>query len=174
MEHSSELNSELFDMVKSGKLSPRKILNLIRLRNLVDSFVTKPYLEDDKKEKIYQEMGVYPDIVTWGDYFQTEVGSRHFDISDDEFEKLIDTIRFDFISTHMIFTDKPASFLDQIRGNALLTRSLDPECWTDKDKENIHLEILLEYFENLGIGKKPLSNSDKLWYESFDLSKVAI
>lgn len=74
----SELNPELFDMMKQGKLSAGKILNLIALKELVDRFAVTPFIEKDKLEQIKEKTGVEPDILTWGDYFQTE---SHPDIS---------------------------------------------------------------------------------------------
>lgn len=172
MKNRSEINPELFEMVKSGKLSGEKILSLIFLKDLVDKYSTKPFIEPEKLEEIKQKFGVEPDILTWGDYFQVEVASRYFHLSDQEFQKIIDTIRFDLVSSYLIFKDKPESFKDRIRSEAIAVKSIDSEFWGLDEKENIHLEILLNYYENLGLGEKPLPLSEKIWYESFNIQEL--
>lgn len=173
-QNKSELNPELFDMMRQGKLSANKILSLISLREIVDKFACTPFLEDDKLAEIKERTGVEPDILTWGDYFQTEIASRYFDKTDREIANMVDTIRFDLISAHLIFSDKPEYFTDSIRGQALASRSIDSNFWTLEDEENIHLEILLDYFQQMGLGEKPLAISDRIWYESFELKQEAV
>ncbi|PJZ77442.1 hypothetical protein [Leptospira neocaledonica] len=173
-ENKSELNPELFDMMRRGQLSANKILNLISLRDLVDKFASKPFLEEEKLQEIKERTGVEPDILTWGDYFQTEIASRYFNKTDSEFSKIVDTIRFDLISSHLIFSDKPDYFVDSVRGQALVSKSIDSSFWTLEDEENVHLEILLDYYDQMGIGEKPLTVSDRVWYESFELKQEAV
>ncbi|EQA38728.1 hypothetical protein LEP1GSC047_2078 [Leptospira inadai serovar Lyme str. 10] len=173
-QNKSELNPELFDMMRQGKLSAVKILALISLKELVDRFAYTPFLEQDKLAEIKNRIGVEPDILTWGDYFQTEVASRFFDKSDADFSKIVDTIRFDMISAHLIFSGKPDYFTDSVRGQAIISRSIDSSFWTLEDEENVHLEILLDYFEQMGLGDKPLAVSDRIWYESFELKQEAV
>ncbi|WP_078124097.1 hypothetical protein [Leptospira alexanderi] len=170
----SELNPELFDMMKQGKLSTGKILDLIALKELVDRFATTPFIEEDKIAQIKKRTGVEPDILTWGDYFQTEIASRYFEKSETEFKKILETIRFDLISAHLIFSGKPEYFQDSVRGQALISKSIDSTFWTLEDQEAVHLEILLEYYTQMGIGEKPLTISDRIWYESFELEKKAV
>lgn len=177
MEQRSELNPELFDMLKRGQLSSRKVVMLVELKYMVDSFATKNYIDDVKLEELKEKFGVYPDIITWGDFFQTEIASRFYNKSDAEFYQIIQTVRFDIISSHLIFSGKPNYFSDKVRGDALISKSLGISPTADlllQDEENIHLEILLDYFENMGLEDKPLSISDRAWYESFDLQKIAI
>lgn len=170
MEQRSEINPELFEMVKSGKLSSAKIVALIYLKNLVDSYATTPFIEEEKLEEMKEKYGVYPDILTWGDFFQTEIASKFFDLEDEKFQTIVDTIRFDLVSSYLIFSGKPDTFKDKIRSEALISKSIDSYLWSFDNEENVHLEILLDYFENLGMGKKPLPISEKIWYESFDLN----
>ncbi|RHX88610.1 hypothetical protein [Leptospira stimsonii] len=170
----SELNPELFDMMKQGKLSAGKILDLIALKELVDRFAMTPFIEEEKVAEIRERTGVEPDILTWGDYFQTEIASRYFEKSEPQFKKIIETIRFDLISAHLIFSGKPEYFQDTVRGQALISKSIDSTFWTLEDEEAIHLDTLLEYFVQMGIGEKPLTVSDRIWYESFELERKAV
>ncbi|MBE7410446.1 MAG: hypothetical protein L6Q54_10750 [Leptospiraceae bacterium] len=170
----SELNPELFDMVKRGQLSAEKILTLIQIKRTVDRFSFTKFTDEKTLEELKSKFGVYLDIITWGDYFQTEIGSQFFSMNDDEFHKIADTIRFDLISAHLIFSEKPSYFYDKVKGDALISKCLDESFRTETDAENIHLEILLEYFKNMELGKKPLSISDRAWYENFEFKKVAV
>ncbi len=172
MEERSELNPELFEMVRSGKLSGEKVLSLIYLKNLIDSYATKPFIDNQKLQELKSRYGVYPDIITWGDYFQTEIASRFFDISDEKFSTIIDTIRFDIISAYLIFQGKSNAFKDKVRAEALFAKSIDSYLWGFEQEESIHLEILLDYYENLGLGEKPLPLSEKIWYENFNFNSV--
>ncbi len=172
MEQNSELNPELFEMVRTGKLTSSKILGLIYLKNLINQYSSKPFLENDKLEEIKNKFGVYPDIMTWGDFFQTEIASKYFDQDDGKFQTIIDTIRFDLVSSYLIFQGKPDNFKDRIRSEALIAKSIDSYLLSLDNEENIHLEILLDYYENLGLGERPLPNSEKIWYESFDLREL--
>ncbi|MCC6275864.1 MAG: hypothetical protein IT569_08395 [Leptospiraceae bacterium] len=177
MEHEnteSELNPELFDMLKRGQLSAEKILTLIDIKRTVDRFASTKFTDEKTMEELKKKFGVYPDIVTWGDYFQTEIASLFFPMEDRDFQKIADIVRFDLISAHLIFSEKPAYFYDKVRGDALISKCFEEEFRNTTDQENIHLEILLEYFENMEIGKKPLSFSDRIWYEGFDSRKVAV
>lgn len=170
----SELNPELFGMMKRGQLSPAKVISLIKLKEIVDRFSTRPFLEESKLQEIVEKTGVEPDILTWGDYFQTEIGSRYFDRNDPEFEQIIETVRFDLISAHLIFSEKPDYFKDKVRGDALGVKAMEYSFWGIEEEEKIQLEILLDYYENMGIGEKPLAISDRVWYESFDLKQAVI
>ncbi|NCN09314.1 MAG: hypothetical protein GW938_05665 [Leptospira sp.] len=172
MEQNSELNPELFEMVRTGKLTSAKIVSLIFLKNLIDQYSSKPFLENEKLEEIKQKFGVYPDIMTWGDYFQTEIASKYFDQTDEKFQVIVDTIRFDLISSYLIFQGKPDTFCDRIRSEALIAKSIDSYLWSFENEENVHLEILLDYFENLGLAETLLPVSEKIWYESFDLKNL--
>ncbi|WCL48861.1 hypothetical protein [Leptospira sp. GIMC2001] len=172
MEQKSELNPELFEMVRTGKLSSSKILGLIHLKSLVDSYATKPFVENEKLEEIKAKFGVYPDIISWGDYFQTEIASRYFDETDERFKTILETIRFDLVSANLIFAGKPDNFRDRVRSEALISKSIDSYLWSFENEENVHLEILLDYYENLGLGEKPLPTSERIWYEGFDLNEL--
>ncbi|MCE9500212.1 MAG: hypothetical protein K8R21_06915 [Leptospira sp.] len=170
----SELNPELFEMVRSGKLSAEKIIALIEIKHTVDRFACSKYTAEKTMEDLKNRFGVYPDIITWGDYFQTEIGSMYFDKTDEEFRKIADTIHFDLISSHLIFSGKPDYFRDKVRGDALFSKSFNSDLLSGQDEENIHLEILLDYFENMNLDKKPLSLSDRRWYEGFGSQKLAM
>ncbi|MDZ4726814.1 MAG: hypothetical protein SH817_11710 [Leptospira sp.] len=170
----NKVNPELLPMIKQGLLSPEKLALLVELYDIVDRFSTTLFTDEETQIKLKDQFGVLPDIITWGDYFQTEVASRYFLENEDSFRKIVDTIRFDLISAHLIFSGKPEYYKNRVRGEALVSKGIDASFLKAEDEESIHLEILLDYFENLGLSEIPLSLQDKIWYEGFNVSDVAI
>ncbi len=144
------------------------------LAEIVDRFSATLFTEVEVQEKLKEQFGVLPDIITWGDYFQTEVASRYFLETEESLRKIVDTIRFDLISAHLIFAGKPEYYKNNVRSEALVSKGIDTVLWQNEEEESIHLEILLDYFENLGLGNRPLSLQDKVWYEAFNIKEVAV
>lgn len=168
-----QVNPELLPMICQGLLSPEKLAILTELHSLVERFAGCLYTDEESQKKILERTGSLPDLITWGDYFQTEVASRYFLESEDSLRRIVDTIRFDLISAHLIFSGKPDHYKDKIRAEVLVSKGID-SVLPKENLETQHLEILLNYFENMEIGKKPLSLQDKAWYESFQIDEIAI
>ena len=161
------LHSQLSGMVQRGQLSGRKIAALIELKDTVDRFACCQYVEQDEIDALKEKYGAEPEIVSWGDYFQTEVASRHFDMSDAEFLKIIDTIRFDLISSTMIFRNKSDDFKEQVREEAIIASGIDAQQWGNAEEQSAHMGILLQYFEQLNLQACAIADVDQRWFESF-------
>ena len=161
------LHSQLTGMVQRGQLSARKIAALIELKETVERFAQCNYVEQDEIDALREKYGAEPEIVSWGDYFQTEVASRHFDLSDAEFLKIVDTIRFDLISATMIFRSKSPEFCEQVREEAIIASGTDRKDWTTEYEQAAHMGILLQYFEQLALQRCEISDIDQRWFESF-------
>ncbi len=166
------IHPELLTMIRQGLLSPSKVRQLIHLKETVDRFATRLFAEEATQVELEKLYGSRPDIITWGDYFQTEVASRFFLESEESLQKICDTIRFDLVSAHLIYSGKPEYFKKGIRSEATVSKGIDSCLWNLEQEESAHLEILLDYFENLGLGEKPISVQDKAWYESFQLDQM--
>jgi hypothetical protein len=161
------LNPELNDMVLRGQLSGRKLAELIRLKEIADRFATCNYVSEEELAVLVDKYGTGPDIVTWGDYFQTEVGSQYFAHSDPDFATIVDTIRFDLISAVKIFQGKSPAFLEKVQTDGLAAYGTPREEWTSVEEERAHLYILLNYFRELGMAETCLSSEDEKWFEGF-------
>lgn len=161
------LNPELNDMLLRGQLSGRKIAELIRLKETVDRFATKNYVSDEQYQVLVDKYGTGPDIVTWGDYFQTETASEYFDTADADFSTIIDTIRFDLISAVKIFQGKSEAFHEGVKENGLEVYGMPRTEWTETEEEKAHLYILLNYYYELGLERTQLSAEDEAWFEGF-------
>ncbi|MCU0823603.1 MAG: hypothetical protein MUF77_03070 [Leptospira sp.] len=168
------VNPELLPMIRQGLLNPKKLSILSELYQIVERFSGCLYTDEETQKKIQDKTGSLPDLITWGDYFQTEVASRYFLESEDALRKIVDTIRFDLISAHLIFSGKPDHYKDRIRAEALFSKGIDQIVLDKEIEESLHLEILLNYFENLEMRNKPLSLQDKAWYESFQIDELAV
>ncbi|XDD43504.1 hypothetical protein AB3N58_03905 [Leptospira sp. WS60.C2] len=167
------VNPELMPMIRQGLLTPEKVAILSELHNMVERFAGSLYTDEEAQKKILEKTGAVPDLITWGDYFQTEVASRFYLESEDSLRRIVDTIRFDLISAHLIFSGKPDHYKDKIRADVLFSKGFD-SAMPNQNLESQHLEILLNYFENMDLGNKPLSLQDKAWYESFQIDEIAI
>jgi len=161
------LNPELYDMVERGQLSGKKIAELIRLCGIVDRFANTRFASEEEVTRLKEKFGEEPDIITWGDYFQTEIGSRYFDLADEEFTRIIDTVRFDLISSALIFTGKKGDFLEMVDSNYNRLADKDPASWTEKEQEDAHLYILKQYFLDMNLSEKTIQENDREWFESF-------
>ena len=170
----TNVNPELLPMIRQGLITPQKLALLVELHEIVDRFATTLFTDEESQNKLKAEFGVIPDIISWGDYFQTEVASRYCLESEESLRKIVDTIRFDLISAHLIFSGKPEYFKNRVRSEALVSKGIDASFLRAEDEESLHLEILLDYFENLGLSESPLSLQDKIWYEGFNVCDVAV
>ena len=161
------INPALNDMILREQLSAEKISELIRLREIVERFAMSPYLSAKETDNLEERYGARPDVQTWGDYFQTEIASRYFDLEDEDFSRIIDTVRFDLISAVMIFRDKPAEFLDYIYREGIRVQDTLPENWTEDQEEAAHLFILRNYFLEMNLEECVLNSEDSKWFEGF-------
>ena len=166
------LNYQLQELLVNKQLSPRKIRNLILLRKMINRLATKPYISDEEVASLEEKFGDKPDMITWGDYFQVEVGIEHADKSDNAFEKVIQTITFDLIAAILIFTDKDKSFITQIKDQQMKAQIKPAEKCTSNDEESIHLGILLGYFHEMGLNMRALTDQDIAYFEQFASKKA--
>ncbi|MCR9144101.1 MAG: hypothetical protein NXI24_17770 [bacterium] len=161
------LNRELNDMVLRGQLSGRKIAELIRLKEIADAFAARNYVSDEELKVLIEKFGTGPDIMTWGDYFQTEIGSEYFAHTDADFATIVDTVRFDLISAVKIFQGKSPEFQQQVQDNGMAAYGTPRDQWSEVEEEQAHLYILLNYFRELGMEQTSLSVEDEEWFSGF-------
>ena len=166
------INPLVQKLVLENQLSPRKIRNLILLKKMVDRLCSSLYLDPEEALKIEEKVGEFPDIVTWGDYFQTEIAIEHGKKNDAEFEAVIQTVTFDLIASTLIFTNKDDDFRSNVRNAQLAAQVKDYTSWTSEDEESIHLGILLDYFLQMGLDMQKLTEQDFAYFEQFAAQKA--
>jgi len=166
------LNRELDDMLNSKKLSSMKVRNLIMIKKIIDRVANKDYIPHHEVNKIEKKFGFKPDIITWGDYFQTQVASDHWQKSDLEFQIVADTVLFDVIAATMIFNNKNKKFFETVKTNSILSQ--EKSKLSLEDEENIHLEILMNYHQEMNLDINSLQDDDFNFFEQFAIkSKVS-
>jgi len=154
-------------MITAGQFTGRKLADLIRLKELVDRFAGRQYVPEEEVKALKERFGEEPDILTWGDFFQTEVGSRYFQVTDEEFTRVVDTVHFDLISSSLIFTGKDEVFTQMVSQDGLAVYGIDRGEWTEEQAEQAHLYILLQYFQEMALDESRVTAADRTWFDTF-------
>ncbi|MCE9597683.1 MAG: hypothetical protein K8S54_06920 [Spirochaetia bacterium] len=168
------LNPVLNDMVSRGQLSARKIARLVILKDMIDRYAACLYVTDQDAEALRARYGAYPDIRSWGDYFQTELASQHFERTDAEFDRIVDTVRFDIISACKIFSDKPQQFMGLVEENGILAMGMDRADWREEEEEAAHLDILRQYYVEMKLHTRAVTAEDEGWFSGFAANAQAV
>lgn len=161
------LNDALMPMVNEGMLSMDRIMELISLRDFIDRISTKEYISRRLVEQLKEACGEAPDVVTWGDYFQTELASSMKDSSDETFEKAIAIVRFDMMSSLEIFQNKSKEFFDWIDEQYYLTASRGGHTVKPADEESVQLKIMKDYYVQMGL-VDCCTPAEKRWFASYE------
>ncbi len=153
-------------MINEGLIGASRLTTLIKIKEFIDNISTRDYIEQRDAREIKKKYGVMPDIVSWGDYFQTELASSLLHKSDKEFFLAVETVKYDMISSQIIFSEKESDFYQWVDENYYCILSSSKDEHTDEEKEIIHLKILKDYYLDLGI-KDNFSEATLEWYHSF-------
>ncbi len=160
------INQELIPLINNGQLSIPKIHSLISLREFINRIASKPYMRNDDISKIHDKYHVFPTVTSWGDYFQVELVHDILNYPDNDFIKAINTVKFDIISSHIIFSEKRASFFRQVNDWYDDISSKQEGVSLEDYEEICHLKILKDYYVNLGIEEK-FTSQEINWYEEY-------
>jgi hypothetical protein len=155
--------------VLQKKLSPRKLRNLLAVATAAERLSSRPYIAPEELEGIVAQFGVRPDVITWGDFFAAEIATDHWEKPDPEFERICETVLFDFIAAAMIFSNQSAEFIEKVIHECQESLGKDKALRTAEDDEIIHLGILAGYYAQMGLEKSRLSEEDMDFFESFSL-----
>ena len=159
------INPALQDMIARKQLSEKKIELLAVLKTFIDRLAGRNYLSDTELGRLEEKFGVKPDIISWGDYFQSRLAGEHWEKSDTEFEKIIETVHFDVIASIMIFSQKEPYFLSMIEKEYDLAAA--EESHTPEQEEAIHLGVLLNYYKNMSLKLSALEPEDVKFFEQY-------
>ncbi len=161
------INPALMPLINNGMLPSVRLTDLAYLREFINRVSSRDYLPGRDADALFERYGAMPDILSWGDYFQTELAFSLRGASDSEFRRAFATVRFDIISSWEIFSGKGRAFFDFIDNarDAVVTDGLESFEGVDRD-EIIHLGILKDYYINLGILDR-FTDSERKWYSSY-------
>jgi len=161
------INPAIEDMISQKKLSPQKIELLASLKEYVDRISGTTYLPELELIKIEKQFGVKPDIITWGDYFQTQVASDHWEKSDADFEKITETIYYDLVASVMIFEKKEDAFINDIETQYYQICEKKQDEMSPEDQEIFHLKILKDYYIHMKLKISAFSNEDFDFFKQY-------
>lgn len=159
----------LESFVLQKKLSPRKLRNLVNVATTAERLASRPYIEKTELDGIVGRFGVTPDVTTWGDFFAAEIAADHWEKGEAEFEKICETVIFDFVAACLVFAEKSPAFVDSVMLQYHESVAKEQGLRNSEDEERIHLGILAGYFNQMGLQKSLLSNDDMDFFDSFSL-----
>lgn len=159
----------LESFVLQKKLTPRKLRNLVNVATTAERLSVRSYMEKAELDGIIGRFGVEPDVTTWGDFFAAEIAADHWEKSDIEFEKICETVNFDFIAACLIFSEKPQAFLDSALYEYNDSLAKEAGLRTAEDDEKIHLGILAGYYSQMALNRENLNDEDMAFFDSYSV-----
>lgn len=160
------INRAVIPVINQGEVSFARLSNLIYLKELIDRIATLKFVDDSEALELQKKYGVKPDIITWGDYFQSEFASRFYGKSDQEFLKAVDTVKFDMIASYLIFNEKGTEFFEWV-SDSYYNILINEDEYASSDVDEIkHLKILMDYYIELGIADR-FDETEMTWYADF-------
>ena len=160
------ITESILPVINENGLSVERLMHLIHIRDFINRIASRNYLNDEDLKKLKLKYGVFPDIISWGDFFQAELATTLRNSSDDEFFKAYEAVKFDMISSYMIFQDKGPEFFNWVENSFSWIAGKDQSFCSDEDKEILHLKILMDYFLELGINGQ-FTDAELYWHTSF-------
>ena len=160
------INGSLVEMINDGRISMRRANSLIYIKSFINRIATKNFIEENAIRDLEKKYGVRPNIVTWGDYFQTQMATSLMVLSDEEFERGLETLKFDMVASHIIFCEKDSTFFEWVDNTYTSVLELKNSDYNEEEEEIIHLKILKDYFVNLGIVNR-FTDAEMEWFTTF-------
>lgn len=160
------INDAIIPLINAGKISVNKIQGLIEIKEFIDRISTKKYLLEDKDEPFEKIYGERPNLVTWGDFFQTELAMDACVANDEAFDKIVETVKFDVMSSYEIFSSNTKEFYEWVEEFSNEIKNENKNVHNAEEKEIIHLNILRNYYFNMGINGD-FTRTELKWYLSF-------
>jgi hypothetical protein len=165
------INESLLPMISDGSLGIDRINSLIYIKEFIDRISSKNYLDEATACDLEKKYGVRPNIVTWGDYFQTEMATSLQVIPDEEFLRAVETLKFDMVASWVIFCEKDDAFFDWVDSTHEMIAENKASNYTEEEEEILHLKILKDYYVGLGLVNN-FTDSEIHWFSAFQEAKV--
>jgi len=165
------INESIITMVNDGTLSMERVKSLIYIKSFIDRISTRNYLEEESARDLEKKYGVRPNIITWGDYFQTEIATSLAVLSEEEFDRAVATLRFDMVASWFIFCEKGDDFFEWVELTHEAIVQAKESGYTQEEEEILHLKILKDYYTNLGLVNN-FTDAEMQWFDGFQEAKV--
>jgi len=160
------LNEAVIPKVNDGLLSISKMEDLIYIKEFIDRVSDNRYMKEKEALELKSKYGAMPSLITWGDYFQSQMAAELCDRIDEDFSRAINTIKFDIISSHLIFSDKESDFFEWVEDNYMGLLAHMSSDFSEEELDIIHLKIMMDYYINLGISDR-FTEAEMKWYRSY-------
>jgi hypothetical protein len=165
------VNESIMTMVNDGTLSLERINNLIYVKSFIDRIASKHYIEERTARELEAKYGVRPNIITWGDYFQAEMATSLMVISDEEFNRAVETLKFDIVASWIIFCEKDNDFFEWVECTHEAIVNSNKTVYSEEEDEILHLKILKDYYVDLGLVNN-FTDAEMQWFTGFQEAKV--
>lgn len=165
------INESILSMVNDGSMSVDRINSLIYIKEFIDRIASRHYLAEEAAAELQKKYGVRPNIITWGDYFQTEMAASLMVLPDEEFLKAVETLKFDMVASWVIFCEKESAFFEWVDDMHASITSCKSGNFTEEEEEILHLKILKEYYVGLGLVDN-FTESEMHWFSAFQEARV--
>jgi hypothetical protein len=161
------LKDSIVPFVSDGRLSMNTVRELVSIREFIDRVSDKKYITKESAESMTQRFGACPDIMTWGDYFQSDLAMVAL-TDEDNFTRVADTVRFDIMSAWDIFSTAKTSLVEWVvhKNQELWLSGKDRSLFNEEEEEVLHLGILHEYYVDLGLNGN-FFESELIWYHTY-------
>ncbi|MDM7987069.1 MAG: hypothetical protein QUS13_07035 [Smithella sp.] len=165
------INESILGMINDGTMSIERVNNLVYIKSFIDRIATKKYIEEDAAADLERKYGVRPDIVTWGDYFQSEMATSLMVVTDEEFNRAVETLKFDMVASWVIFCEKKNDFFEWVDNTHAAITGCKDSGFTEEEEEILHLKILKDYYTDLGLVNN-FTEAEMQWFTGFQEAKV--
>lgn len=165
------INESILSMVNDGSMSVDRINSLVYIKEFIDRIASRHYLAEEAVAELQKKYGVRPNIITWGDYFQTEMAASLMVLPDEEFLKAVETLKFDMVASWVIFCEKESAFFEWVDDMHASITSCKSANFTEEEEEILHLKILKEYYIGLGLVDN-FTESEMHWFSAFQEARV--
>lgn len=166
------ISDSVLPFINQGQLGMEKVQLLINLKEFVDRVATRPYIGAGTVRSLVERFGVEPEVVSWGDYFQSELAFESVKYTVEELKKVTDTIKFDVMSAYQIFCDHGPDFFEWVEKCSSEIIMSGVNTYSEEEEEILHLKILKDYYLNMGI-EDAFTPEEVLWYGGFEARSEA-
>lgn len=156
----------MLPVINEKGISSERLNYLIYLRDFIDRISSKKYLTDEELHGIRSRYGVLPDVISWGDFFQAELATSLQNADDDAFYCAFETVKFDMISSYLIFSGKGPEFFEWVDNSFSSITLKGQSTSTEDEKEIMHLKALMDYYLELSINGN-FTEAELTWHSSF-------
>ena len=160
------INEDIIQHINNGEFTIDEIEALIEIRKFINRTSSRDYIDNGLVDSLKIRYGTAPVVTTWGDYFQTEIAYGKINGEIVNIQSAVDTVKFDIMSSHVIFSGKGISFHEWIESRYEEAMNNPSAMKEEEIEEALHLKILRDYHVTLGI-TGVFTAAEEMWYNAY-------